>query len=236
MLQYKLGMDPRETIDGGLTKSRAHQLLIALPPGVELNEGRDRVAEAWRRFCATLDPSQLTDADATPLRLAEVYTWEDLQRPFINAVEKEKVLVTILFSLMCVVAIFLVGCISYMIVEKKTRDIGILKSLGASSRGVAAIFLLYAGAVGVIGCLLGTILGTLFVWRINEIQDFLASLNPQLRVWSPDVYSFDAIPNVVKPADALWVGAFAVIASMVGSLIPSIIAGRVWPVRALRYE
>jgi ABC-type lipoprotein release transport system permease subunit len=74
------------------------------------------------------------------------------------------------------------------------------------------------------------------VWNINGIQDWLAQFNPQLRVWSPDVYSFDRIPEVVKQADAVWIAAIAVLSSMVGSLIPAIIAGRVWPVRALRYE
>ncbi|MGB2985604.1 MAG: hypothetical protein WBE26_06945, partial [Phycisphaerae bacterium] len=59
---------------------------------------------------------------------------------------------------------------------------------------------------------------------------------PQLRVWSPEVYSFDKIPEVVKRADAVWVASIAVLASMVGSLIPAIIAARVWPVQALRYE
>jgi lipoprotein-releasing system permease protein len=123
-----------------------------------------------------------------------------------------------------------------MIVEKKTRDIGVLKSLGASPQGVASLFIAYAAAVGIAGAILGTIVGCLFVWNINDIQDFLAWLNPELRVWSPDVYSFDRIPEVVKRADALWIGIVAVFASMLGSLIPAVLAGRVWPVQALRYE
>ena len=135
-----------------------------------------------------------------------------------------------------VVAIVMLGCIFYMIVEKKTRDIGVLKAIGASSRGVAALFIVYAGVVGLLGSILGTVIGWLFVRNINDIQDLLAQLNPQLRVWSPDVYSFDKIPEIVKPEDAIWVASIAVVSSMVGSLIPAILAGRVWPVRALRYE
>ena len=170
------------------------------------------------------------------MSLAGVYTWEDMQRSFITAVEKEKVLVTFLFTLISMVAIVLVGCIFYMIVEKKTKDIGILKSLGASGRGIAGIFIIYAAAVGVVGSVLGTTLGTTVVWYINDIQDLLAALNPQLRVWSPDVYSFDKIPNVVKQSDAIWVASIAVFSSIIGALIPSWIAARVWPVAVLRYE
>ena len=50
------------------------------------------------------------------------------------------------------------------------------------------------------------------------------------------MYSFDRIPEVVKRADAFWIGIVAVFASMLGSLIPAVLAGRVWPVQALRYE
>jgi lipoprotein-releasing system permease protein len=123
-----------------------------------------------------------------------------------------------------------------MIVEKKTRDIGILKSAGASSSGVAGMFILYAGAVGITGAILGVLLGSVFVWNINSIQEWLAYLNPALRVWNPEVYSFDRIPEVVKTADVVWIGVVAVLASMLGSLIPAVIAGRIWPVQALRYE
>jgi lipoprotein-releasing system permease protein len=235
MLQRQLAMDAQPLVDGGFTEPRVNQLLIGLQDGVDLNTARDRIAIAWSAFLANLG-SKLTEADERALAFVEVYTWEDLQRQFIQAVEKEKVLVTFLFGLISMVAIVLVGCIFYMIVEKKTRDIGILKAHGASGRGVAGLFIVYAGTVGVFGSLLGLLLGSVFVWNINDIQDFLALLNPQLRVWSPEVYSFDRIPEVVKSADALGIALVAVLSSMLGSLIPAFIAARVWPVQALRYE
>lgn len=235
MLQHKLAMDPQPRIEGGFTAARTNQLLIGLQDGVELNDAAAKIGEGWAAFLATIEP-KVSGEDARLLGFVEVYSWEDLQRPFIAAVEKEKVLVTFLFGLISIVAIVLVGCIFYMIVEKKTRDIGVLKSLGASPQGVASLFIAYAAAVGIAGAILGTIIGCLFVWNINDIQDFLAWLNPALRVWSPDVYSFDRIPEVVKRADALWIGIVAVFASMLGSLIPAVLAGRVWPVQALRYE
>lgn len=235
MLQHKLAMDPQQLEEGGMTKPRASQLLIGLKPGVDINEAKIKIKAAWNSFYAGL-PIDITDADSRALSFVEVYTWEDLQRQFIAAVEKEKVLVTILFGLISMVAIVLVGCIFYMIVEKKTKDIGILKSLGASSRGVAVMFIFYAGVVGIVGSALGLLVGSIFVWNINAVQDGLAKIHPSLRVWSAEVYSFDIIPNVVKPGDAFWIAIIAILASMVGSLIPAWIAARVWPVRALRYE
>lgn len=235
LLQQKLAMDPQERVDGTMTRARTNQLLVALKDGVELNAGRDQVSDAWMRFYATI-ADEVTDAEYAGLSNVGIYTWEDLQRPFISAVEKEKVLVTFLFALISMVAIVLLGCIFYMIVEKKTKDIGILKSVGASGRGVAGLFIIYATAIGAMGSVLGVALGSAVVWNINEIQDFLAMLNPQLRVWSPEVYSFDQIPNVVKGVDAFWIAAMAIVSSTIGSLIPAWIAGRVWPVEALRYE
>lgn len=235
MLQHKLAMDPQLREDGTLTRPRANQLLIGLQSGVDINAAKEKITTAWRDFHATL-PTDIPDVDSRALSYVEVYTWEDLQRQFIAAVEKEKVLVTILFALISIVAIVLVGCIFYMIVEKKTKDIGILKSLGASSGGVGAMFIFYAGVVGVVGSALGVIAGAIFVWNINEIQEGLAWINPQLRVWSAEVYSFDVIPNVVKRADALWVAGVAVLASILGAIIPACIAASVWPVKALRYE
>jgi len=235
MLQHKLAMDPQSLTGGGMTKARVNQLLVSLRPGTDLETGKAVVTAAWEKFIDSLGelPSM---ADERALSFVDVMTWEDLQRPFIQAVEKEKVLVTLLFSLISLVAMALVGCVFYMIVEKKTRDIGILKAIGASAKGVASLFVAYALAVGLCGAILGTLVGVVFVWNINDIQAFLATLNPQLRVWSPEVYSFDKIPEIVKTWDALGVGFVAVLASVAGSIIPAAIAGLIWPVKALRYE
>jgi lipoprotein-releasing system permease protein len=170
------------------------------------------------------------------LTRVRVLTWEEKQADFIQAVEKEKYLVTILFGIISVVAVLLVGCIFYMIVQQKTRDIGIVKSVGATSLGVAGIFIAYGAAVGVVGGAIGTVIGVVFVHYINEIQELLAWINPRAVVWDPKVYIFDRIPNEVSFWHATVIYAVAIFASMVGSLIAARKAAKVWPVEALRYE
>lgn len=234
MLQQRLAMDAQQT-ETGMTNPRTAQLLISLEEGIDLVDGRNRINAAWQRFLDSL--GNRPSAEEWPLlNFVEVQSWEDLQRPFIAAVEKEKVLVTFLFGIISLVAIVLIGCIFYMIVQKKTKDIGILKALGARGSGVAGLFIIYAACVGVVGSILGTGIGATFVWYINDIQDFLIRLSPELQVWSPEVYTFDKIPNVVKLPDVLGIAFTAILASMLGSVIPAIIAGRIWPVEALRYE
>lgn len=235
LLQKELAMDAQPLTDDEMSRPRASQLLVGLQPGVDLEQAKEKITQVWDEF-HTLNTGTLAEQDARLMRGVQVLTWEDMQRDFIQAVEKEKVLVTLLFSMISLVAVVLVVCIFYMIVEKKTKDIGIIKALGASGGGVGGIFVLYALAVGVIGAVLGLAVGSLIVWNINDIQDALAAINPQLRVWSPDIYSFDRIPETVKALDASLIAVAAIVGTLFGSLIPAYIAARVWPVKALRYE
>ncbi len=166
----------------------------------------------------------------------DVLTWQESQAQLIATVEKENILLTILFGIISLVAVTLVLCILYMIVLQKTRDIGIVKSIGGSSGGVATIFVFYGAAVGITGSILGTVLGVLFVHYINEIQDFLISINPAWRVWDMTVYSFDKIPNQVNPTEVWWIVVIAIVASMFGSVVAAWRAGSMQPVDAVRYE
>jgi len=239
LLQDVLLMAPQQLAEeegGGMTPARTTQVQIKLTPAVtrdQIPDVRARIERIWREIA---DARRHEARVPMLLDYVTVKTWEEKQARFIAAVEKEKILVTILFAVISVVAVFLVGCIFYMIVQQKTRDIGVVKSVGATSRGVAGIFLSYGAAVGIVGGALGCLLGALFVWYINDIQEALARINPEARIWSPEVYSFDQIPNTVQASDAAVIYAIAILASMVGSLIAAFRAARVWPVEALRYE
>ena len=163
-------------------------------------------------------------------------TWQESQADIVAAVEKEKILITIVLGFVSLVAVALVLCILYMIVVQKTRDIGVIKAIGGSSAGVAFVFLTYGAAAGLVGSALGLVFGGLFVTYINDIQDFLIQINPAWRVWNLEVYSFDRIPSEVSPADAFFVVVFAVVASTVGALAAAWRAGAMQPVEAIRYE
>lgn len=234
-LQKWLDMGRLERVDGTFTESRASQLLVRLKEGLTARDVQPVIAQAWEQFLDTVLPRVDID-DARLLSGVSVETWEERQAPFINAVEKEKVLVTVLFGVISLVAVVMISVVFYMAVLQKTRDIGIVKSIGATRWGIACVFLMYGAAIGVVGGLLGTVSGAVFVSYINEIQEVLASLNPNLRVWSPDVYTFDRIPSDVKPLVVLIVFVAAVFFSTLSALFPAIKAASVWPVKAIRYE
>ncbi|HKQ46463.1 MAG TPA: FtsX-like permease family protein [Phycisphaerae bacterium] len=238
-LQRLLSMGPQQRTDGeGMSGARCSQIQIKLtsPLGddrVILGRKKDLLLEEWEKFCDAL-PMDRFEYDM--IRKVDIQTWEEMQASYISAIEKEKFLVLIMFGVISIVAVFLILCIFYMIVQEKTRDIGIIKSIGGSAEGVAAVFLAYGGAIGLVGCLLGSLLGIVFVEHINDVQDWLARINPAWRVWSPETYSFDKIPDVWKWSEVIWISILAVVASIAGAAAPAIRAGRSWPVETLRYE
>lgn len=237
-LQALLKMGPQEREEGGFTSPRCTQVQVKLKerfarPRSELLEKKRLVAQCWTRVTANtpMDPFE-----ERMVRNTGISTWEEMQASFIAAIEKEKFLVLIMFGVISIVAVLLILCIFYMIVQEKTRDVGIIKSVGASTEGVVAVFLVYGAAIGLVGAILGSLLGTTFVENINEVQDWLARINPAWRVWSPETYSFDKIPSHWKWDEVLAISTLAIGASVLGAAFPAMRAGRTWPVEALRYE
>jgi len=198
-----------------------------------LQEYKKQIADVWRRVAERVNAD---DYERKLMYRVSFRTWEEMQASYIAAIQKEEFLVLIMFGVISLVAIFLILCIFYMIVQEKTRDVGIIKSVGGSTEGIAAVFLVYGAAIGLVGCIIGSVLGTTFVTYINDVQDFLARLNPGMRIWNPETYSFDQIPNHWKLGEVLWISALAIVASILGAAVPAIKAGRTWPVESLRYE
>lgn len=165
----------------------------------------------------------------------QIRTWEQKQGPLLQAVEVESAILNVLLFLIIAVAGFGILAIFYMIVVEKTRDIGILKALGAGSGGVMSIFLAYGLGLGVVGSGVGVILGLVFVWKINEIEDVLSWLTGR-KVFDEAIYYFDRIPTDVHPGMVLWVAIGAMAIAVLASVLPARRAARLDPVQALRYE
>lgn len=165
----------------------------------------------------------------------QVRTWEEKQGPLLEAVAMESAILNVLLFLIITVAGFGILAIFYMIVVEKTRDIGILKALGASSRGVMVIFLSYGLSLGIVGSGVGVILGLTFVRYINEIERMLSALTGR-KVFDEAIYYFREIPTVVDPLTVTWVAVGAMIIAVLASVLPARRAARLHPVQALRYE
>ena len=172
---------------------------------------------------------------AFPADMYLISSWRDKQGPLLMAVEMEMAVLNILLFLIIAVAGFGILAIFFMIVVEKTRDIGILKSLGASSSGVAGIFLGYGLFLGMLGAGAGLALGLAITWNINTIRACVEWCTGQ-RVFDPSIYYFFKIPTIVNVYTISWIIAGAVGIAVGASVLPALRAARLHPVEALRHD
>lgn len=165
----------------------------------------------------------------------QIKTWEDLNATFINAVKKETGLVLFIFSFISLTAVFLVLAIFWSMVSEKTKDVGVLRAMGASRTGVAAVWLAYGMAIGIVGSGLGGLLAYSIVSNINPIHDWMGEVL-HFQIWDPRIYYFTEIPSKVEWDKAAFVMAGGALSSVFGALLPALRAAFLHPVKALRFE
>jgi lipoprotein-releasing system permease protein len=203
----------------GTPEAAVTAIQLKLRPGADLVAAREKLRAA---FPPETSPYQ-------------VQTWRDMQGPLLAAVQLETTILNILLFLIIAVAGFGILATFFMIVVEKTRDIGILKSLGASHRGVMAIFLSYGLSLGVVGASVGMVLGLVFVANINAIAALVERLTGR-EVFDPTVYYFSEIPTIISPLTVGWIVVGAMMIAVLASVLPAVRAARMQPVEALRYE
>ncbi|QDU90212.1 Lipoprotein-releasing system transmembrane protein LolC [Pirellulimonas nuda] len=184
-----------------------------------------------------VDPAKVRDLiqAAFPPQWYVASTWKDKQGALLAAVQMETAVLNVLLFLIIAVAGFGILAIFFMIVVEKTRDIGVLKSLGAGGASVMNIFLGYGLTLGVAGAGVGMIGGLLFVRYINEIADVLGRLTGR-PVFDPAIYYFSEIPTIIEPFTVAWIALGAMGIAVLASVIPARRAARMHPVQALRWE
>jgi lipoprotein-releasing system permease protein len=213
----------------------ANYVFVPLDYLQKLRNMEDRVTSIQLRL------RDYTEAPAVVEHLRELFpnlqvsTWEHKQGPLLAAISVERGILNVLLFMIIGVAGFGILAIFSMIVVEKTRDIGVLKALGASNWGVLKIFLGYGLLLGLVGAALGSVLGLSFTAYINEIEKVLTHLTGQ-EIFDRNVYYFDKIPTNVQPWTVMMVNLGAVGIAVLFSVLPALRAALLHPVRALRYE
>ena len=161
--------------------------------------------------------------------------WRQRNASFFTVLEVERNMMFIILSIIVLVAAFNIISGLMMLVKDKGRDIGILRTMGATKAAVMRVFLITGASIGVVGTLAGCVLGILFCWRIDEIRQFVAWLT-RTKLFDAEVYYLTRLPADLNWHTTIAIVAMALILSVLATLYPSWRASRLDPVEALRYE
>jgi lipoprotein-releasing system permease protein len=162
-------------------------------------------------------------------------TWMDLNKQLFDAIAMERHVMFFLLMFIILVAAFGIMNTLITVTVQKTREIGVLKALGARTWQIVSVFLAQGMVVGVIGVVSGLALGmTLIRWR-NEVSQWLASVLG-VEIFPRSVYQFNEIPAEIVPTDVALICISAFVICSLAALVPAWIASRLDPVKALRCE
>lgn len=162
-------------------------------------------------------------------------TWIDLNKQIFDAIRMERNVMFFLLMFIILVAAFGIMNTLITVTVQKTREIGVMKALGARIPQIIGVFLAQGMVVGVFGTLTGLVLGIATVQYRNEVSQWLA-MTLGVEVFPRAVYQFSEIPAEIVPSDVAIICVSAFLVCSVAALIPAWFAARLDPVKALRYE
>jgi lipoprotein-releasing system permease protein len=156
-----------------------------------------------------------------------VQSWVTTNRALFSALKLEKIAMFVILFLIVLVAAFNIVSTLIMVVADRTREIGILKSMGMTDRGILRVFVLQGAWIGVVGTVLGTALGVALCWALDRYD--------LIRI-PPEVYFVDRLPVSLRLSDVLTIVGASVVVAFAATVYPALQAAKLQPVEAIRHE
>lgn len=164
-----------------------------------------------------------------------IETWEDKNQTTATALRTEQISMRFIFAIVVLIAIFPILSAMIMLVKNKSKDIAILKTIGATSSSILRIFLMAGAAIGILGTIAGVILGIIFCLNIEYIQAAIEAVTGT-ELFPADVYGIDHIPVKILTSEVVTVAFWGFLVATLATYFPALTASRTDPVEALRYE
>jgi lipoprotein-releasing system permease protein len=166
---------------------------------------------------------------------AVVSDWKTINSALFEALQVERVAMFFALSFMVVVAAFNILSSLVMLVRAKTRDIAIMRTMGATRRSLLKIFVTTGTTVGAIGTVAGLIVGAIILFFREQIVSFIAFTTGQ-QIWDPEVRFLSTLPSRTDPWEVAGIVCLALGMSFLATLYPALKAANTDPVQVLRYE
>ena len=164
-----------------------------------------------------------------------VYTWADMNKSLFSALKVERNVMFIILSLIIIVAAFNIISSLTILVKNKTRDIGILKSIGVQNFSIKKIFFLVGFIIGTSATLFGVIIGTLFSIYIENIREFI-SLLFNISLFPEEIYFLSTMPSEINIQSIFLISICSIFTTIIVSIYPAFKASKLDTVKTLKYE
>ncbi len=164
-----------------------------------------------------------------------VYTWADMNKSLFSALKVERNVMFIILSLIIIVAAFNIISGLTILVKNKTRDIGILKSIGVTNKSIKKIFFLVGFIIGTLATIFGTIIGTLFSYYIENIREFISNTF-DISLFPEEIYFLNSMPSEINLNSIILIAFCSIIITTIVSIYPAAKASSLDTVKTLKYE